>query len=242
MSDLLRIGWTWLVVGALALGFYAVSECAPKPAHAEMYLTAMGGWNMPGDFSGFHAEYAWQGRQFEDGLKLQNGVAYGGKLGWSPASAPWLAVELQAIKSWPNQKEQAFVQFARPPGGNGGWQVNSGTLAGTQWKMIQVGANVLLRHHLDNGLMLYSGLGAAFFPGSSYGGAIYRDGLGVDFIAGVKGNVTDDGKYRWMIEAHKLYSKQTYRQIEVDGMHNGFTGHYETTMIFFGLERTFWLN
>lgn len=236
----LEILYGWLLGLIVALGLLLVSECVfePPPAHAEVYLSGLLGWNMPSDFTGFHAEYSWQGRQFEDALKLQNGVAFGGKLGYSPKSIPWLALEIEAIQSYPNQKEQAYVQFARPPTGSGNWQVSSGTLAGTRWKMLSVGPNLVLRHTFGDGWMVYSGAGVPIFFGGSYGGAAQVPGAGVTFLAGLKYSLTDSGNLRAIIQANRTYAKLTYKQVEMDGQINGFTGHYEATTVMIGLEYT----
>jgi len=230
----------WLAALIVAACLYAASSCVyPSPAHAELYVTGLAGWNMPHDFTGFHAEYSWQGRQFEDALKLQNGYAIGGKIGYSPKAFPWIALEVEALQSWPNQKEQSFVQFSRPPGGSGGWQVNSGTLAGTHWEMLSVGPNLILRHQINESWQAFTGGGIPIFFGGSYGGASQVPGFGVTFLAGLRYTLDDAGKYRAMIQASRTSAKLTYKQVEMDGQINGFTGHYQTTMILVGIERAF---
>src|SRR3990167_8773770 len=211
----------------------------PSLVQAEVYLTGMAGWNMPNDFTGFHAEYSWQGRQFEDALKLQNGYALGGKLGYSPNAYPWIALEVEAIQSWPNQKEQAYVQFARPPSGSGAWQVSSGTLAGTHWKMLSVGPNLVLRHQVTDRWQVFAGGGVPIFFGGSYGGAKQIPGFGVTFLGGLRYTLDKEGHYRMLVQASRTAAKLTYMQVEMDGQHNGFTGHYQTTTVLFGIERTF---
>ncbi len=78
-------------------------------ASAESYLNLKGGVNIPGDFADFHAEYGMQSRQFEDNLKMQAGLAYGGTAGYCHKEVPWLCLEVEALRSWPNARIQAVA-------------------------------------------------------------------------------------------------------------------------------------
>lgn len=225
--------YKFTITGLLILALFSAEV---QPACAEWYVSGLLGANVPYSFSRFRAQYLFEGRQKEDDLGLDVSQAYGIKLGYSPKAYPWLAFELEGIQSYPNQHGQPYNQWARPPSGSGNWSVSGGYLAGTRWSMLTVATNLILRYPTGK-WMPYIGAGPALFRGN-YGGLVNNPSIGLNVLAGVKYQFADN--WRVMVEYHFQENKQTYKQYEVDGTVNGFTGIYQAQLVLVGLEYTLW--
>jgi opacity protein-like surface antigen len=157
------------------------------PAHstAEMYVAGMAGYSLPNDLTNVEGNGINSGISLSD-LKLQNSVAYGGKIGYYFPQLNWLGVETEVYNTTPHLKQQDVTASGF------GVSVPLGTQSGINVRVLTWGINAVLRYP-GKTFQPYAGvgLGVFFAHATSQGQSDSDTAPGLNALAGIRLFATD---------------------------------------------------